>query len=90
MGLYQRYDFEKVEIEEQQLTVTRDLHCWAVDMVYDVDGSNIFEDGFTFWMALRLKAFPDLPIGLSRAFTKTPPGALSEYSTPTASDEPES
>lgn len=87
VGLYQRYDIEKLDIEEQQLTVTRDLHCWAVDMVYDIDGSNIFEDDFTFWMAFRLKAFPELPIGLSRAYDKTPPGALSQVSPPAAAPE---
>ena len=84
VGVYQRYDFETVDIEEQQLTVTRDLHCWAVDMVCDVDGSNVFEDDFTFWLAFRLKAFPDLPIGLSREYDKTPPGPLSAYSAPAA------
>jgi LPS-assembly protein len=88
VGLYERFDLEKNDIEEQQLTVTRDLHCWAVDMVYNVDGSNIFEDNFTFWLAFRLKAFPELPIGLSRSYNKTPPGALSSYSRPTLTPDP--
>ena len=87
VGLYERFNLDKNKIEEQQLTITRDLHCWAVDMVYNVDGENIFEDDFTFWMAFRLKAFPNLPIGLSRSYDKRPPGTLSTFSTPTITPE---
>ncbi|MFA6635498.1 MAG: LptA/OstA family protein [Candidatus Omnitrophota bacterium] len=88
VGLYERFDLEKSDIEEQQLTITRDLHCWAVDVVYNVKGKDIFEDDFTFWFAFRLKAFPDLPIGLSRSYNKTPPGALSSYPRPSLTPEP--
>jgi LPS-assembly protein len=74
IGLYERFDLEKSKFEEQQLSITRDLHCWEVEATYDVDGSNFFKDDFTFWLAIRLKAFPDLPIGLSRAYEKRAPG----------------
>ncbi len=82
VGLYERFDLEAQKIDEQQITITRDLHCWEVDLAYNVKGSNIFKDDYTFWLAFRLKAFPDLPLGLSRAYNKTPPGSLGSPATP--------
>jgi LPS-assembly protein len=76
LGVYQRYDLQSNSIEEQQLTVVRDLHCWEVELAYDLKGSNFVEDDFTFWLAFRIKAFPDLPIGLNRSFEKRSPGEL--------------
>jgi len=76
VGLYERFDLQEGRIEEQQISITRDLHCWEVEFVYDVDGSNFFEDDFTVWLAFKIKAFPDLQLGLSRSFRKRPPGSL--------------
>ena len=75
LGLYERFDIQGREIEEQQLSITRDLHCWETELVYDLKGSNFFEDEFSIWLAFRIKAFPDLYLGLSRSFTKQAPGA---------------
>ncbi|MBD3426370.1 MAG: LPS assembly protein LptD [Candidatus Omnitrophica bacterium] len=76
VGLYQRYDLQDNSVEEQQLSVVRDLHCWEVELAYNIKGSNFVEDNFTFWLAFKIKAFPDLPIGLDRSFEKRPPGEL--------------
>ncbi|MFH1879095.1 MAG: LPS assembly protein LptD [Candidatus Omnitrophota bacterium] len=76
VGLYERIDIQGGSIEEQQISLIRDLHCWELELVYDVDGSNFLKDDFTFWFAFKIKAFPDLPIGLSRSFNKRPPGSL--------------
>ena len=76
VGLYGRYDLNKGEAEEQQLSIARDLHCWEVEATYDVDGNNLFTEAFTFWLAFRIKAFPDMPIGLDRSFEKRAPGAM--------------
>jgi len=78
LGLYERFDIEGGKIEEQQISIVRDLHCWEVEFVYDVKGSNFMDDEFTVWMAFKIKAFPDLQLGLSRSFTKRPPGSLPE------------
>jgi len=75
LGLYERFDLHKTKFEEQQLSITRDLHCWEIEATYTVKGNSIFKDDFTFWLALRLKAFPELPIGLSRAYEKRAPGS---------------
>ena len=74
--LYGRYDLHTMKAEEQQISIVRDLHCWEVEATYDVDGSNFFSDGVTFWLAFKIKAFPDLPIGLNRSFEKRAPGAM--------------
>ncbi|MDP8299968.1 MAG: LPS assembly protein LptD [Candidatus Tantalella remota] len=71
---YERFDLHKTEIEEQQFSIVRDLHCWEVEVTYDLKGDDIFKDDFTFWVAFRVKAFPDLNIGLNRSFEKRPPG----------------
>jgi LPS-assembly protein len=76
IGWYERYDMHDMEIEEQQFRIVRDLHCWELETVLDIDGMNPFNDDFTFWFAFKIKAFPDLPIGLSRSYDKRPPGAL--------------
>ena len=75
LGWYERIDLEDGAIEEQQFSIKRDLHCWEVEFVYDVMGSNFIKDDFTVWLAFKIKAFPDLQLGLSRSFRKRPPGA---------------
>jgi LPS-assembly protein len=74
-GLYERFDLQQRKIEEQQISVTRDLHCWEVEVAYDVEGGNFFEDDYTLWIAFKIKAFPDLQLGLSRSFSRRPAGA---------------
>jgi LPS-assembly protein len=76
IGLYERFDLQGGAVEEQQFSVTRDLHCWEVEFVYDVKGSNLIEDDFTVWLAFKIKAFPDLQLGLSRSFKTRSPGAM--------------
>ncbi|MBU1783852.1 MAG: LPS assembly protein LptD [Candidatus Omnitrophica bacterium] len=74
-GWYERFDLKRREIEEQQFSVTRDLHCWEVEVAYDISGSNFLKDDYTLWIAFKIKAFPDLQLGLSRNFTRRPAGA---------------
>jgi hypothetical protein len=78
VGLYERFDLQDGTVEEQQISVTRDLHCWEVELAYDVKGSNFIEDDFTVWFAFKIKAFPDLQLGLSRSFRKHPPGSIKD------------
>lgn len=75
-GWYERFDMQRQKIEEQQFSITRDLHCWEVEVTYDLEGSNFFKDDYTIWIAFRIKAFPDLQLGLSRGFTRRPAGAM--------------
>jgi len=75
VGVYERFDIQGRTIEEQQYTLVRDLHCWEVELTYDIEGSNFLKDKYAVWLAFRIKAFPDLYIGLSRSFTKRAPGS---------------
>ena len=75
VGVYERFDIQGRTIEEQQYTLVRDLHCWDVELTYDIEGSNFLKDKYAVWLAFRIKAFPDLYLGLSRSFTKRAPGA---------------
>lgn len=59
-GIYERYQLKpsstvKRGSAEQQYTLTRDLHCWLLDMVYSVTD----DSGSSVWLVFTLKAFPE-------------------------------
>ena len=75
-GIYERYNFKKSSslergFQEQEYTLTRDLHCWELDITLnkkEISGTTIF---FTF----RLKAFPENEFGFDQAMTEKKSGA---------------
>lgn len=75
-GIYHRYTIKKSDIlqrgsAEQEYTLTRDLHCWDLDITLnkkEISGTTIF---FTF----RLKAFPENEFGFNQEMTKQKTGA---------------
>jgi len=75
-GMYQRYNFKKTDLleagsQEQEYTLTRDLHCWDLDITLNkkkISGTSIF---FTF----RIKAFPENEFGFNQAMTTKKSGA---------------
>ena len=75
-SIYQRYNLKQtVDLErgsqEQQYTLTRDLHCWELDLSLnqkEVSGTTIF---FTF----RLKAFPENEFGFDQRMGEEKSGA---------------
>ncbi len=52
----------KKSIEEQEYTLSRDLHCWEVE--FTVNSKK--KKGTTFWLGFRCKAFPDLGFDASK------------------------
>ncbi|MBU0547434.1 MAG: LPS assembly protein LptD [Candidatus Omnitrophica bacterium] len=74
-GSYIRYNLKKSisldgGMQEQEYTLTRDLHCWDLDITLnkkEVSGTTIF---FTF----RLKAFPENEFGFDQALTRQKSG----------------
>lgn len=74
--IYWRFNMDKGYIDEHQYTLSRDLHCWIIDFTMDLrpnlNNGTISEQ--IFWVALRLKAFPRTPIGLSRSYSYTRAG----------------
>jgi LPS-assembly protein len=43
---------------EQEYRISRDLHCWIGDFVYNISRDH----GHTFMVIFRIKAFPDVPV----------------------------
>ncbi len=59
---YQRYQFATSDLLEQEYGITRDLHCWLMDINYNVNRSK----GETIWVVFRLKAFPETEFGFEQ------------------------
>ena len=74
--IYWRTNLNKGYLDEQEYTIYRDLHCWILEFTYDLrpyqDNKTITDQ--IFWFALRLKAFPDQPLGLRRSYSRTRAG----------------
>lgn len=64
--IYERFDLETNKFEQQEYTITRDLHCWLLDFTYDIEDDN----NHTFWIVMTLKAFPEYPIGLKQTYSR--------------------
>jgi len=65
--VYERYQFRTEELKEQEYGLSFDLHCWLADVNYNIS------NGTTFWVTLRLKAFPDVPFELGTEYHKPKP-----------------
>jgi LPS-assembly protein len=65
---YERVDIapDKMKWYEQQYTITRDLHCWVAELTFSFGQSH----NAGVWLALKLKAFPDTPIGLKQTYSR--------------------
>jgi hypothetical protein len=75
-SIYQRYNFKQTAAlergsQEQQYTLTRDLHCWDLDI-----SLNKKEDtGTTIFFTFRLKAFPENEFGFDQKMSDKKSGA---------------
>ena len=79
-GIYERFNFKNSKdgasgldygFQEQEYTLTRDLHCWELDFTLnkkEVSGTTIF-------LIFRLKAFPENEFGFDQAMTRKKSGA---------------
>ncbi|MCX5687021.1 MAG: hypothetical protein NTW09_06170 [Candidatus Omnitrophica bacterium] len=63
---YERFNAINGYLEEQEYTVSRDLHCWTADFVFNFKSNQ----DVTFWFAMTLKAFPSYPIGFKRTYSR--------------------
>jgi len=65
---YERCNFNKDSsfFEEQEYTISRDLHCWIGELTY-----NYKKNGDqSLWFVMKLKAFPDYPVGMKRTYSR--------------------
>ncbi|MFA4888431.1 MAG: LptA/OstA family protein [Candidatus Omnitrophota bacterium] len=77
-SIYQRYERGrdtslKRGLREQEYSISRDLHCWAMELRYNVKRSV----GETIWLVFRLKAFPEIEFGYDQNYHQPKPGSQS-------------
>lgn len=61
------------DIREQEYVITRDLHCWEMDILYNVERG----EGETFMIVFRLKAFPGIPFEFGKGYHRPKFGSQS-------------
>jgi hypothetical protein len=72
--VYDRYDISGGGQKELEYTVTRDLHCWEMDVSYNETKG----EGSEMWIVFRLKAFPEQVLDLfGTSFNKRKAGSVS-------------
>jgi hypothetical protein len=74
--VYQRYNmgndpYVSRGMVEQEYTISRDLHCWEMDMTYNLKK----REGNTFWLIFRLKAFPEMQLGFNQSYDRPASGS---------------
>lgn len=69
--IYERYEIQEKLFQEQQYTITKDLHCWLAELTCRIKD----EKDFTFWVIFRLKAFPDIPFFFRTTYRGPEPGS---------------
>ncbi len=75
---YQRYNIGRDltlirGLLEQEYTISRDLHCWIMDITYNVKK----DGGHAIWCAFRLKAFPETEFGFNQSYNGPKSGSQS-------------
>jgi hypothetical protein len=74
--IYERFNADNGEWQEQQYAFVRDLHTWEVEFAYnEKHGSN--DAGSEFWAIFRLKAFPSVGFNGGTGFNKRKTGSQS-------------
>jgi LPS-assembly protein len=64
LKVYERFEFQTEDSEEFEITLSKVFEdCYIVDLTY-----NHHDDGDSFFVVFRLKAFPDASFGLSQTY----------------------
>ena len=69
--IYERYEFRERRFQEQEYSITKDLHCWTGELTCRVKD----ESDYTFWLIFKLKAFPNIPFFFRTTYHGPEPGA---------------
>ncbi len=80
--IYHRRQFSKTAtlksgLREQEYSISRDLHCWEVDLSYNVTQGVSKQ----VWLMFRLKAFPEMEFDYNQIYHQPKPGTQSEPNT---------
>ncbi|MCM8771295.1 MAG: LPS-assembly protein LptD, partial [Candidatus Omnitrophica bacterium] len=65
--VYERYQFSELRgrgLQEQEYSLSRDLHCWEFDITYNIRKDH----GSTIWFIFRLKAFPEIEFDFNQSY----------------------
>ena len=60
-------------LREQEYTISRDLHCWVMDLTFNSKKN----EGSTIWFIFRLKAFPEMEFGFNQSYHSPKSGSQS-------------
>lgn len=71
--IYRRFDILHNSLKAQEYTITRDLHCWEMDINYNETRGS----GSEIWIVFRLKAFPEMGLDFGTGFNKRKTGSQS-------------
>lgn len=79
-GFYERYQVNDAPREPsgwryQEYRVSRDLHCWIMDVSYTVEPDH----GTGIWFVFSLKAFPETSFKFDKTYHAPKPGSQSPY-----------
>ncbi|MCM8797427.1 MAG: hypothetical protein NC923_06095 [Candidatus Omnitrophica bacterium] len=79
LSIYERYEIShdaglNKGLNEQQYTISRDLHCWILDVTYSVNQ----EGGHTVWFIFKLKAFPEGELAFKQQTYNKPRGGSAD------------
>lgn len=64
LHLYERFQFKTGDLVEQEYRLTRDMHCWLMELIIHQSE----REGVSFLLGFTLKAFPDLGISAEKTF----------------------
>ena len=80
---YQRYNFKQYldsqnqEVSrgalEQEYTISRNLHCWDMDITFNTKKN----EGSSIWFIFKLKAFPEMEFGFNQSYSSSKSGSQS-------------
>ena len=59
-------------VAEQEYRISRDLHCWIGEFIYDISQYH----GHTFMVVFRLKAFPQMPFEFQKSYAAPKFGSI--------------
>jgi len=74
LRIYERWYPRFSNLMEQDYTLIRDLHCWEMEINYNVTRG----EGSTIWLIMRLKAFPEMAFDYNKEYHRRKAGSQSE------------
>ncbi len=71
---YHRYEFEDGTLQEATYSVIKDLKCWEMELAYTTEKYG----NSTFWFIMRIKAFPDIGMQITKSYRRSKRGVISK------------